>query len=145
MLRLFRLSEAGNGDSYILYDVLQFQKTGVIYRDLSQPPYLPAQYSPLVYMLYSVPGRFVSSDNPFLGPRLIALAAFLGCIAIVISIVRTLIPARSAWLWGILLATSMEVMRTWVLQIRGDFPAMFFSLLSIRLLMARSRRAVRFR
>jgi len=142
MLRLFRLSEAGNGDSYILYDVLQFQKTGVIYRDLSQPPYLPAQYSPLVYMLYSLRGRFVSSDNPFLGPRLVALTAFLGCIAIVISIVRTLIPARSAWLWGILLATSMGVMRTWVLQIRGDFPAMFFSLLSIRLLMARSRRAV---
>src|SRR5262250_1982448 len=52
---LFRMGEAGYGDSYVLYDVLHFHRTGVIYRDLSQPPYLPAQYSPLVYMIYSFP------------------------------------------------------------------------------------------
>jgi len=53
-LSLFRLDEAGSGDSYILYDVLQFQKTGRIYRNLAEPPFLPAQYSPLVYVLYSL-------------------------------------------------------------------------------------------
>jgi len=98
--RLFLLDEAGYGDSYILYDALHFKATGVIYRDLSQPPYLPAQYSPLLYMLYSFPGQIGTFPNPLVGPRLIALAAFLSCVAVVISIVRTPVPARYAWLWG---------------------------------------------
>src|SRR5215467_5089536 len=73
---LFMLDEAGYGDSYILYDVLHFQKTGYIYRDLSKPPYLPAQYSPMLYILFSLPGRFLSSGNLFVGPRLLVLTAF---------------------------------------------------------------------
>src|SRR5215469_13356701 len=64
LVGLSRMVEAGYGDSYVLYDVLHFQRTGVIYRDLSKPPYLPAQYSPLVYMLYSFPAR-PASGNPF--------------------------------------------------------------------------------
>lgn len=140
---LSRLSEVGYGDSYILYDVLHFQHTGRIYRDLSQPPYLPAQYSPLVYMMYSLPGRIAAGEeNPFLGPRLIAVAMFLLCVGVVVSIVRALIPVRFAWLWGVLLASSISIMRSWVLALRGDFPAIFFSLLAIRLLLVRSRWAV---
>jgi hypothetical protein len=140
---LSRLSEVGYGDSYILYDVLHFQHTGRIYRDLSQPPYLPAQYSPLVYMLYSLPGRIGAGEkNLFLGPRLIALAMFLLCVGVVVSIVRTLIRVRFAWLWGMLLAGSISSVRSWVLMLRGDFPAIFFSLLAIRLLLVRSRWAV---
>jgi hypothetical protein len=142
--RLFLLDEAEYGDSYILYDALHFQNTGVIYRDLSQPPYLPAQYSPLVYMLYSVPGRIGTFPNPFVGPRLIAIAAFLLCVAVVISIVRTQVPARYAWLWGLLLATSIISMQGWVLLLRGDFPGIFFSLLALRLLLGRNRYATLF-
>jgi hypothetical protein len=59
------LSEAGYGDSYILFDVLRLRRTGVLYRDLSQPPYVPAQYSPLVYVLYAVAGAVTKSSNPF--------------------------------------------------------------------------------
>jgi len=139
--RLFLLDEAGYGDSYILYDALHFKATGVIYRDLSQPPYLPAQYSPLLYMLYSFPGQIGTFPNPLVGPRLIALAAFLSCVAVVISIVRTPVPARYAWLWGLLLATSTISMREWVFQLRGDFPGIFFSLLALRLLLARCHNA----
>ncbi|MBV8552002.1 MAG: hypothetical protein JOY54_11935 [Acidobacteriaceae bacterium] len=139
---LFSLTDIGYGDSYILYDVLHFQKTGEIYRDLSLPPYLPAQYSPLVYVLYSIPGRIISSSNPFFGPRLVALAAFLLCILIVISIARSLIPGRSVWLWALLMAGSIGVMRSWVLQLRGDFPGILFDLLAIRLLFRNSRWAV---
>jgi hypothetical protein len=137
---LLELDEVGYGDSYILYDVQHFQRTGEIYRDLSQPPYQPAQYSPLLYMIYALP-RLNLFGNPFFGPRLVALTAFLGCVALVISIVRTLIPARSAWLWGVLLATSLP-MEHWVLQIRGDFLAILFGLAAIRLLLVRSRYAV---
>jgi hypothetical protein len=133
--------EVGYGDSYILYDVLHLQNTGVIYRDLSQPPYLPAQYSPLMYMLYSLPGRIVYVENPFIGPRVIVLAAFLSCVVVVVSIVRAVIPARFAWMWGLLLATSIIGFQDrgyWVILIRGDFPGIFFSLLAVRLLLAAS-------
>jgi hypothetical protein len=108
--QLFQLEEAGYGDSYILYDVVQFQRTGYIYRDLSVPPYLPAQYSPLLYLLLSVPGRFASWESPFVGPRLVVLAAFAMCVTRLASIVRTIIPGRFVWMWAILLAASISVM-----------------------------------
>ena len=138
-LFLFRLDEAGYGDSYVLYDVQHFQKTGIIYRDLTQPPYLPAQYSPLVYILYSLPGRLIISDNPFVAPRLITITAVLLCIGIVASIVRKLIPSRLAWVCGMLLPFSIRSVWDWVLQIRGDFLGISLSLLAIRLLLSNSR------
>lgn len=141
--RLPLLTDAGYGDSYILYDILHFQKTGVIYRDLSQPPYLPAQYGPLLYMLYSVPAG-IDSSNPFIGPRLLAIAIFILCIAVVVSIARVLLPMRHTWLWAVLLASSVRSMELWPLQLRGDFPGILFGLASIRLLLARSSRAVLF-
>ena len=142
---LFLLDEAGYGDSYVLYDVLHFRDTGEIYRDLSQSPYLPAQYSPLMYIVYSLPGRAIASENPFLGPRFIALAAFLSCLAVVVSIVRVLVPVRYAWAWGLLLAASVisfHDWQNWIISVRGDFPGIVFSLLTLRLLLARSPRAV---
>ena len=138
---LFLLDEAGYGDSYVLYDVQHFEKTGVIYRDPSNPPYLPALYGPLVYRLYALPSR-LASENPFLGPRLVALAAFFLCIAMVVSIVRVLIPVRAAWWWGLLIATSIMSLGNWPVQLRGDFSGILFSLLAIRLLLVRSRYAV---
>jgi hypothetical protein len=139
---LFSLRDVAFTDSYIFYDVLHFQKTGVIYRDLSLPPYLPAVYSPMVYVFYSIPGRIGHFQTPFFGPRLMVLAAFLFCVLIVISIARSLIPRRSTWWWALLLACSIGVMRDWILQLRGDFPGILFDLLAIRLLFGRSRRDV---
>jgi hypothetical protein len=136
------LDEAGYGDSYIIYDVQRYQKTGVIYPDLSQPPYLPAQYSPVVYVFYSLPGRLAAWSNPFVGPRLLTLLSFFACAAVVISIVVVLVPVRFAWAWGLLLVSSIISMWSWVLQIRGDFPGIFFGLLAIRLLMSRARWSV---
>ena len=141
-LFLFRQSEAGYGDSYILYDVLHFQQTDTIYRDLSRPPYLPAQYSPFVYVLYSLPGRIAHSKNLFVGPRLIAITAFLMCIGIATSIVRTLMPYQLAWVWGMLIPFSTRTMSSWILQLRGDFPGIAFSLLAIRLLLSDVRWAL---
>ena len=140
--RLFLLDEASYGETYVLYDVLHFQNTGEIYRDLPQPPYLPAQYSPLMYMLYSLPSRAIASENAFVGPRIVALAAFISCIAVVISIVRLLIPLRYAWIWALLLATSISAFQGgwayWIISPRGDLPGIVFSLLAIRLLLSRS-------
>lgn len=138
---LFRLAEAGYGDSYILYDIEHFQRTGQIYRDPSTPPYLPAEYSPLVYRLYALPGGIIP-ENPFFGPRLIALAAFFACVAMVVSIARKLIPTRTSWLWALLIALSVKCLDVWPLQLRGDFPGIFFSLTAVRFLLSRSRYAV---
>jgi hypothetical protein len=132
------LTEVGFGDSYILYDVMNFEKTGIIYRDLSGPPYLPAQYSPSLYMTYSL-SRFSPFANIFLGPRLIAFATFLLCAGMAVSIVRKLIPLRLAWLWGVLIVVSIRSTDVWVLQLRGDFLGIFFGLAAIRLLMSRHR------
>jgi hypothetical protein len=94
-----------------------------------------------VYIVYSLPARPVFG-NPFFGPRLVALGAFLLCVAAVVSIVRVLIPVRGAWLWAVLLATSIKSMTPWPLQLRGDFLGIFFGLLAVRLLLSRSRYAV---
>jgi hypothetical protein len=133
------LDDIAYGDSYVLYDVLHFQRTGVIYRDLSQPPYLPAEYSPMLYATLALPGRVVAFANPFIGPRLLVLAAFLGCIAIVASLTQTLVRRRYAGLWAVLLACSVTAMWGWVLQIRTDFFGIACSLLTIRLLLSRQR------
>lgn len=143
--RIFLLDDADYADSYVLYDIQHFQSAGVIYRDLSEPPYLPSQYSPMMYMLYSLPGRVVALENPIAGPRVLALAAFLSCIAVVVSIVRALVPTRYAWVWGLLLANtiiSIQDRQDWVIALRGDLPGIVVSLLALRLLLARSRPSV---
>ena len=71
------LGEAGYGDSYILYDVVQFRRTGLIHREPSVLPYPPAQYSPLLYIVLALPGRIFDTANPFLGPRVVILLAFV--------------------------------------------------------------------
>jgi hypothetical protein len=137
-----QLAEAGYGDSYILYDVLRFQKTGIIYRDLSQPPYVPAQYSPGVYALFALAVSLSGWSNPFVGPRLIVVASFVCCAVLAASIARALIAERSAWVWGLLLACSIRSTWDWVLQLRGDLPGICFALLAIRLLLSSQRWAV---
>jgi hypothetical protein len=136
------LKEAGYPDSYILYDIQHFQRTGVIYRDLSQPPSQPAQYSPMLYVLLALPGSLLPIENPFVGPRVIVFAAYLLCVVVTASIAHAIIPLRSTWLWGILLASSITCMTFWILQLRSDFLGILFELLSIRLLLSRSRWAI---
>jgi hypothetical protein len=140
--RLFLAGDVGYGDSYVMFDVLHFERAGTIYRDLSQPPYLPAVYSPAMYMVYSLPGRLLKSTNFFVGPRLVALAFFIACLAITAAITRALVPRRSSALWSVLLSCSILQLPDWVYQIRSDFPGITFSLLTVRLLISRWRWAV---
>lgn len=132
---LFWPTEVGYGDLYVFHGVRQFQQTGVIYQDLARG--LPSIYGPLLYLVLSIPGRVLMGENPLLGPRLIVLVVFLLCVLMAVSITHTLIPHRRVWLWGVPLALSFPLMSGWVLQIRGDFMATFFSLITLRLLLSR--------
>jgi len=135
------LGEAGYGDSYILYDVVQFRRTGLIHREPSVLPYPPAQYSPLLYIVLALPGRIFETSNPFLGPRVVILLAFAACVAVTGAIAAAIIPVRGARAWGVLLASAIGTMPGpgWVLMLRADFLGAAFSLLSIRFLMDSGR------
>ena len=133
------LKDAGYPDSYMLYDIEHFQRTGIIYRDLSQPPAQPVQYSPMLYVVLAIPDSLFHTENPFIGPRLIAFAAYLSCVVITASIAHTILPLPSTWLWGSILSGSITSMTFWILQLRGDFLGILFELLTIRLLLSPSR------
>ncbi len=133
--RFFLLGPEASCDLYVFHTVRLFQKTGVIYQDLARE--LPALYGPMLYVLLAIPGRLVTGGNPLLGPRLIVITAFLLCVALAASITRVLMPHRKVWLWSVPLALSFGTMSPWVLQLRGDFPAIMFNLLAVRLLLAR--------
>jgi hypothetical protein len=135
---LASLLELGYGDSYILYDVLSFEKSGFIYHSSSSAPYLPALYSPFTYLMYSV-SRYFSFANPFLAPRIIALATFVSCVAIALSLTKELIPVRLGWIAALLLILTSQSMYPWILQVRCDFAGICFALAAIRLLLSRRR------
>jgi hypothetical protein len=137
---LFWPGEVGYGDLYVFHTVQEFWQTGVIYQDLARD--LPSTYGPMLYSLLAVSGRFSTDENPLVGPRLIVLAAFLLSVLVAVSITRRLIPHRKVWLWSVPLAFSFTLMSDWVLQIRGDFMAIFFSLVAVRLLLARKALSV---
>ena len=133
--------EAGNGDLYNLVSVRQFLKTGQIYPPLS-PDDLPTQYSPMLYCLIALPMRLFPADNPYLPGRVFELLIFAGCIALLGSIARKLIPSRWAAVVTILFAICYDTLWPWPGLLRGDFPAIFCSLAAMRLLLARDRRWV---
>jgi hypothetical protein len=71
-----------------------------------------------------------------------ALAAFLLCIAAATSIAQKLLPGQFVWLWALLLSGTVTSMSDWVLQIRGDLPGIFFSLMAMRFLLSESPWAI---
>jgi hypothetical protein len=68
------------GDVFDLHTARQLQTTGRIYQDPAHTPFVPSAYSPAVYLLMAIPGRFVVSGNPFLLLRVTELTSFLLCV-----------------------------------------------------------------
>lgn len=134
-----RLTEAGYGDSYIWYDVQHYLRTGTIYRSPTEPPYNPSIYSPLLYIVLSLPARWTAFANPFLGPRLVVCLFLVFCILLTLSITRRLVRCSLALKWSVLLIVSISVLGAWILQLRADFMGISCSLLCIRLLLSRWR------
>jgi hypothetical protein len=135
-------AEAGYGDSYVMYDVQHFARTGQIYRDSRTPPYLPTQYSPLVYTVLSVPERLAADHASLIATRALVLAAFLGCVGLAVSITSRLVPVPAAGWWALAVAASIATFWNWAIQIRADFLGVFCSLLVVRALLSHRRGAV---
>jgi hypothetical protein len=132
---LFSLNERGYGDSYVFHTVQQYLKTGQIYPDLYNHDELPSLYSPLLYIMFSLPLRAGAWESSYVGPRLMVFASFLACLGLVGSISRKLIDWRAAAPVSVVLASSFAAFQGWITQLRGDFPSICFALLAIRLLL----------
>jgi len=103
-----KLGEVAYPDSYILYDADHYRQSGTFYRDAAAPPFPSGIYSPAVYALLALPGRVSDAANPFLGPRLLMLLAFAGCVALTVNLASTLSRVRGAAVWSLLLAASIS-------------------------------------
>jgi Dolichyl-phosphate-mannose-protein mannosyltransferase len=133
------LDEAGYPDSYVLFDALRAGRTGTIYPEFSQPPYLPVVYGPWLYLLIEGASRLFHFDNPFLGPRIMMFGWYLACLLLTFLIAKKLWQRTAAAVLSLLVAASCSVIPIWILQLRTDFPSIACALLSIRLLLSRRR------
>ncbi len=136
-----RTGEVGYGDAYVLRTTQQLLKTGAIYESPETSKVIPpiAQYSPMLYHMMAAPARLASYTNPFTGPRVVAMFMFLMCVAAAAWLARALVPHPWAWGWSVLLALAMAPTRPWIIFLRGDFSGILFSLIAIRLLLAKPR------
>jgi hypothetical protein len=139
LANLPRVDEVGYGDSYIWYDVQRYVQSGRIYHDLTQPPYTPSVYSPMLYVMLSLPARWSSSLGALVGARLLILIWFVCCAALTVSITRKLLRRALPAPLIVLLILSIGILGPWLVQLRSDFMGIAFSLLSLRLLMGRWR------
>jgi hypothetical protein len=140
-LPLILLHESvGYGDSYILLTILDFGRTGILYPPVGPNHLTPVLYSPLLYLMHFAAWSVVpSADNPYLGPRLLELFWFLACVFLAGALTRRLLPVRSAFALGALVAATYSVATPWVLQLRADFPGITCSLLALWFLLSRRR------
>ncbi len=135
------LDEVGYGDTFILYDVRQYALTGRLYRGPDEAPHNPSLYSPMFYLLASIPYRLAQPANPFLPARLMALTFFALTVLVAMSVTRALTRHPRVVVWSGLLGFSVYVFGEWAPQIRADFIGLLFALLSVRILMGRWRGA----
>ncbi|GEM_PF-1278611 len=132
MVTAMSYGEAGFPDSYILHDARRYAATGVLYKDLSEPPYNATLYGPPLYWLLA---RTVDwGENPFTGPRIALFAGWSACIALVGYLTSLWVRVRHAGLLGMMLAAGIPAVAPWILQLRPDFFGTLFGLLAIVLL-----------
>jgi hypothetical protein len=135
-------SDVGYPDSAVTLRIAEYVHTGRLYLDINQPPYYPTLYSPLGYVMLSVPYRLAvrHSYSPDKALRLAGLGFFLGSVALVFLIAQRMgVPINIALL-GALFATSGPQLREWPMQVRPDMLALSFALLGIWLCLGSERR-----
>ena len=132
-LGLANFRDVSYPDSATLLRVGEFIRSGHIYPDIDRPPYLVTLYGPLTYVLLAIPYRLAQAAG--ITPQVLVRAGIVGalcwCVLLTFMISRRLYSSRTmAWLCA-LFAVSALPMATWTTQIRGDFLALAWSLLSL--------------
>lgn len=132
---LTNFRDVGYPDSATLLRISGTVRSGHIYPAIDRPPYLVTLYGPLTYILLGLPyalARAAGLDPQ--APVRLAIVGVLGvCAWVVYLISRRLYGSRPiAWLCA-LVAVSITPFTGWSTQIRGDFLAVAFSLLSVYL------------
>ena len=130
---LLSFRDVGYPDSANLLRIRDFVQSGYIYPDINRPPYLVTLYGPLCYVLLGIPYRLAEAAaiTPRLLVRLGVVGALCFCVLIVLLISRRLYGSRPiSWLCALFAVSSFHMV-SFTTQIRGDFLALGFSLLSI--------------
>ena len=133
----------GYGDSYNLMSAQHLAETGEIYPLLTPTHPTPAVYSPLLYLSIAFANFLLPSESLYLGARIFELFCYLACVFMAGLITRQLIPVPSSFWIGTLMAASFASMTFWVYQLRSDYPAIAFNLMSIFILLRSGQRAAR--
>ncbi len=134
-LGLASFSDVGYPDSAILLRIGEVIRSGHLYPDIDRPPYLVTVYGPLTYVLLAIPYRLAQAAGitPQVLVRLGIVGAVCLCVLLIFLISRRLYSSRPiAWLCA-LFAVSALPMADWTTQIRPDFLALEFTLLSVYL------------
>jgi hypothetical protein len=134
---LFLHESIGNGDSFIFQSVENLRKTGVLYPPLGADHLVPTLYSPFLYWMHAVAWAVIPTQNPYIGPRLLELVSFCGCVAAAALLSRRLLGRRGVYRLAVLLALSFSVVPLWVMQLRGDFQGITCSLGALYFLISR--------
>ncbi|HXZ84710.1 MAG TPA: hypothetical protein VEI82_04390 [Myxococcota bacterium] len=135
-------AEAVFPEAYRVYDAREYARVGQVYRAPDEPPYNPSVYSPLFYLVTSLPFRVTEPDNPFFVTRLMAGAFFAASVLMAAWISYALTRRAAVAGWAVLLGGGLLLFNPWVADIRADFMGALCGLASARLLLARSRGAV---
>lgn len=142
LVGLVNFQDVGYPDSADLIRIEHYVRSGRIYSDYHLPPYLAITQGPLTYVLLGIPYAVAEAFGfkPQLLVRFTVLCSFVLCSALVFMLSRRLYDAPAVYSWlSILFAVSVLPLASWVTQIRSDFLALGFSLLSIHLFLRANR------
>jgi Dolichyl-phosphate-mannose-protein mannosyltransferase len=130
---LVSFTDVGYPDSATLLRLGQVVHSGTIYPDMNKPPYYASIYGPLTYALLAIPYKLGEAVgmSPQIPVRLAVLSTFCLCVWVIFRIGKGLNNSSRIGWFCVLFALSSLPMAVWTTQIRGDFPAVAFSLLSI--------------
>ena len=143
ILGLANFTDVGYPDSSNLLKIGEAVRSGHLYSDIDRPPYQVTAYGPLTYVLLGIPYALAEAAgvNPQAPVRLGIVGALCLCVFVIFLISRRLYGSRPiAWLCA-LFAVSALPLASWTTQIRGDFLALAFSLLSIYLFLLTNGRS----
>ena len=134
----------GYPDSASLLRISDYARTGTIYPDPNQPPYLATLYGPLFYILLSLPVRFAGNvENIRLVARLTMIGFWIASLVLLFLIVYRISGSKKRGVWAVAFACAPDVIAHWTTQIRSDLTGITFSLLSIYFILGSTKPRLR--